>query len=176
MQALEEKQLQLLMTYSQDLATVKDAFHYNKKAPILPKNAALHSGSIKWVRGLRERIDSPMDKIRALNRLVLDTEEARRMFEDHAALLKDMNEFEEEHVKAWVGQVSQVCSTAQLWLRVYQYVHNLLLFPVACGETNACAVMLKCTVMKRCEPFGVPADFKREACVKAAPFGHTRHK
>lgn len=111
-QALEEKQLQLLMTYSQDLSTVKDAFHYNKQAPILTKNAALHSGSIKWVRGLRERIDTPMDKIRALNKLVLDTEEARRMFEDHAALSKAMNEFEEEHVKEWVGQVSQVCSVA----------------------------------------------------------------
>lgn len=110
MQALEEKQLQLLMTYSQDLASVKDAFHYNKNAPVLPKNAARHSGAIKWVRGLRERIESPMDKIRGLNKLVLDTEEARRMFGDHATLLKAMNEFEEEHVKAWVGQVSQVSS------------------------------------------------------------------
>lgn len=107
-QALEEKQLQLLLNYSQDLATVKDAFHYNKHAPILPKNAARHSGSIKWVRGLRERIESPMDKIRSLNKLVLDTEEARQMFEDHAALLKAMNDFEEEHAAAWVGQVSQV--------------------------------------------------------------------
>lgn len=113
-QALEEKQLQLLMTYSQDLATVKDSFKYYKDAPILPKNAARHSGSIKWVRGLRERVEAPMDKIRGLNKLVLDTEEAKRIFEDHAVLLKAMTEFEEEHVKAWVGQVSQVCPIASV--------------------------------------------------------------
>eukprot|EP00892_Ulva_mutabilis_P012050 jgi/Ulvmu1/9217/UM005_0317.1 len=116
-QALEEKQLQLLLTYSQDLASVKDAFHYNKDAPIRPKNAALHSGSIKWVRGLRERIEAPMDKIRGLNKLVLDSEEARRTFEDHATLMKAMNEFEEEHVMAWVGQVSQI-STEKLALKL----------------------------------------------------------
>lgn len=96
------------MTYGQDLATVKDAFNYNKDAPILPKNAALHSGSIKWVRGLRERIEAPMEKIRGLSKLVLETEEARHIFEDHAVLLKAMNELEEEHVKAWVAQVGQV--------------------------------------------------------------------
>ena len=87
---------------------------YYKDAPILPKNAARHSGSIKWVRGLRERVEAPMDKIRGLNKLVLDTEEAKRIFEDHAVLLKAMTEFEEEHVKAWVGQVSQVCPIASV--------------------------------------------------------------
>lgn len=112
MQALEAKHMHLLLDYSDELESVKDAFHYTRDTPVLPKNAARHSGAIKWVRGLMERIEAPMDKIRALNKLVLDTEEARRTLADHTALVQAMKEFEEEHAKAWVSQVSQVCRAA----------------------------------------------------------------
>jgi dynein heavy chain, axonemal len=110
MQALEAKHMQLLLDYSDELASVKDAFHYTRDAPVLPKNAARHSGAIKWVRGLMERIEAPMEKIRALNKLVLDSEEAKRTLADHAALIQAMKDFEEEHAKAWVSQVSQARS------------------------------------------------------------------
>ena len=93
----------------EELEAVTDLFHYNKDKPVVPKNAARHSGSIKWVRGLVERVEAPMEKIRMLNKLVLDTEEARTIFASHAALVQAMKEFEGQHVQAWVSQVSQVC-------------------------------------------------------------------
>lgn len=116
--------MQLLLNYSDELAGVKDAFHYTRDTPVLPKNAARHSGAIKWVRGLVERIEAPMDKIRALNKLVLETEEARRTLEDHTALVQAMKEFEEEHVKAWVSQVSQVGRP--------HYLHHIRYVRVSC--------------------------------------------
>ena len=108
MQALEAKHMQLLTTYGEELEAVTDLFHYNKEKPVVPKNAARHSGSIKWVRGLVERVEAPMEKIRMLNKLVLDTEEARVIFASQGALVQAMKEFEAEHVQAWVSKVSQV--------------------------------------------------------------------
>ena len=34
---------------------VADTFSLQKHAPVLPKNAAPHSGALAWVRSLRER-------------------------------------------------------------------------------------------------------------------------
>ena len=66
----------------------------------------------KWlcpqVRGLLERVEAPLEKIRALNKLVLDTEEARAIFARQGALVQAMTEFEEEHAKTWVSKVSKV--------------------------------------------------------------------
>ena len=109
-QALEMKHMQLLLAYGDELETVSDLFHTLKATPLVPKNAARHSGAIKWVRGLLERAEAPMEKIRQLNKLVLDTEEARGIFARQAALVQAMKEFEEEHVKTWVGKVSKVRS------------------------------------------------------------------
>jgi dynein heavy chain, axonemal len=108
LQALEMKHMQLLLSYGEELEAVTELFHYNKDKPIVPRNAALHSGSIKWVRGLLERVEAPMEKIRMLNKLVLDTEEARVIFASQSALVQAMRDFEAERVKAWVSKVSLV--------------------------------------------------------------------
>ena len=65
-------------------------FYYNKERPTLPKNAAKHSGAIKWVRGLVERAEAPMEKIRGLSKMVLERDQARDMFKLHSSLLQAM--------------------------------------------------------------------------------------
>jgi len=37
----------------------------------------LHAGAVYWVRGLVERIKEPMEKLRGLNKLVMETEESK---------------------------------------------------------------------------------------------------
>lgn len=53
-------------------------------------------------------MDAPMEKIRALNKLVLETVDARDVFKQHAALLAAMRDFEGAHVSAWTETVAQV--------------------------------------------------------------------
>lgn len=55
-------------------------------------------------------MDAPMEKIRALNKLVLETVDARDVFKQHAALLAVMRDFEGAHVSAWTETVAQVRS------------------------------------------------------------------
>jgi hypothetical protein len=38
-------------------------------SPIMAKNSAPHSGAVAWVRGLVERIDEPMQKLRTMNKV-----------------------------------------------------------------------------------------------------------
>ena len=80
--------MQLLLAHGDELEAVADLFADYKANPVVPKNAAKHSGAIKWVRGLLERIEAPMEKIRLLSKLVLDTEEARGIFARQAALVQ----------------------------------------------------------------------------------------
>jgi Dynein heavy chain, N-terminal region 1 len=108
LQALESKHLQLLTAFGDELEQVTDLFHYNKDAPMLPKNAAKHSGSVKWVRGLHERIEAPMDKIKALNKSVLESEEGCAILEGQCALVNAMQQYEQLHIDAWISQVSKV--------------------------------------------------------------------
>lgn len=107
-QALEAKHMQLLASFGEELEQVTDLFFYNKKSPTLPKNAAKHSGSVKWVRGLRERIEAPLDKIRSLSKAVLESDEARRSFKSHAVVMDAMQSYEQGHVASWISQVSKV--------------------------------------------------------------------
>lgn len=53
------------------LQDVSDIFHAYRDRPIVAKNSAPHSGAVAWCRGLVERIDEPMQKLRAMNKVRL---------------------------------------------------------------------------------------------------------
>ena len=48
---------------------VGDIFYRNKHNPPVNKNAAPHSGAVSWVRGLVERVEEPMSKLRNMNKV-----------------------------------------------------------------------------------------------------------
>lgn len=108
--ALEAKHAELLAAFGDEVAAVGDMFREGAPAPRVPKNAARHSGAVKWVRGLVERAEAPLEKIRALSRAVTETEEARGIFAAQEALVARMREYEQEHVSAWTALVSEVPS------------------------------------------------------------------
>lgn len=66
---LEKKHADLLHSYASDLKDVSDIFHLYKDRPVVAKNSAPHSGAVAWVRGLVERIDEPMQKLRTMNKV-----------------------------------------------------------------------------------------------------------
>ena len=106
--ALEAKHAALLAAFGDEVAAVGDMFRDGAPAPRVPKNAARHSGAVKWVRGLVERAEAPLEKIRALSRAVTETEEARGIFAAQEALVARMRAYEREHVDAWTALVSEV--------------------------------------------------------------------
>jgi hypothetical protein len=48
---------------------VHDIFHAYKDRPVVARNSAPHSGAVAWVRGMVERIDEPMQKLRTMSKV-----------------------------------------------------------------------------------------------------------
>lgn len=61
----------LFFPCSQD---VFDIFHAYKDHPVVARNSAPHSGAVAWVRGMVERIDEPMQKLRTMSKVGADVQ------------------------------------------------------------------------------------------------------
>ncbi|KAL0038617.1 hypothetical protein WJX79_000048 [Trebouxia sp. C0005] len=105
---LERKHLDLVSGYGQDLKEVADMFRETKEDPPLNKNAAPHSGRVTWVRGLKERVAGPMEKLHSLPKLVLDSEEARSVQQQYDHLIVEMDQFEKATVEDWCNLISAI--------------------------------------------------------------------
>eukprot|EP00201_Polytomella_parva_P017476 CAMPEP_0175071536 /NCGR_PEP_ID=MMETSP0052_2-20121109/19298_1 /TAXON_ID=51329 ORGANISM="Polytomella parva, Strain SAG 63-3" /NCGR_SAMPLE_ID=MMETSP0052_2 /ASSEMBLY_ACC=CAM_ASM_000194 /LENGTH=4543 /DNA_ID=CAMNT_0016338719 /DNA_START=12 /DNA_END=13643 /DNA_ORIENTATION=- len=102
---LEKKHTDLLKTFQKDLKEVSDIFYIYKDKPIVAKNSAPFSGSVAWVRGLMERIDDPISKIKTLHKMYLETDLARDIFQNYDHLREDMVAYAQRAVEAWCVQV-----------------------------------------------------------------------
>ncbi|DBB00313.1 TPA: Dynein beta chain, flagellar outer arm [Trebouxia sp. C0004] len=105
---LERKHLDLVNGYGQDLKEVADMFRETREDPPLNKNAAPHSGRVTWVRGLKERVAGPMEKLHSLPKLVLDSEEARSVQQQYDHLIVEMDQFEKATVEDWCNLISAI--------------------------------------------------------------------
>lgn len=85
---------------------VGDIFHMYRDRPIVAKNSAPHSGAAYWVRGLMERIEEPMSKLKTLNKIVLETDLAKEIMRTYDHLMEEMGAFKAKAVEAWCVQVA----------------------------------------------------------------------
>lgn len=98
---LERKHMQLMRAYCHDLREVADVFNALKDDPPLPRNAAPHSGAVAWVRGLRERVAVPMERLRGLPATMLDSDEGHEMQRLYAQLSNAMSTYEARRLDEW---------------------------------------------------------------------------
>jgi hypothetical protein len=84
---------------------VADLFQAFKEAPAAPVNSAPRSGSVNWVRGLKQRIQEPMEKLQALNNLVMETDEAKEILKLYTSLTEQMGEHEQATVTLWCTEI-----------------------------------------------------------------------
>ena len=89
-----------------DLKECADMFHMYRDRPVVAKNSAPHSGAAYWVRGLIERIDEPMQKLKSLNKMVQETDLAKEIQASYDALMKEMAEYQGKAIAAWCEQVA----------------------------------------------------------------------
>ena len=125
---LLKKQADLISAYATDLREVYALFHREKRrsaegfylerdGPPLYMNMPPVAGSTFWVRGLIERVSSPMDKLRSpqsrATHRVLELEESLEVIGQHDALLQALHDFETASYDAWARGVEET-SAAKL--------------------------------------------------------------
>lgn len=112
---LEYKQADLLKEYLQDMAQVQGIFSSGKLDPPVSDNEPPHAGAVAWVRGLLQRVQEPMVRLRQMSRIVLDVDEGREVEKTFNIVVKSLQEYELIHVEKWAKNVSNT-SEAKLKL------------------------------------------------------------
>ena len=117
-QDLLRKQAELIIAYAADLKDVQRLFHSQKaksaegfylerEGPPLYTNMPPVAGAIYWVRGLVERVDAPMQKLRGGMARVFELDESREALATHASLLQLLQDFEAQVYTAWAAGVEE---------------------------------------------------------------------
>ena len=108
---LERKHLDLLTSYSDDIAAVQTMFLESRDDPPTPHNTPPCAGALMWARGLLARVQIPMEKLRHLNRALLDREEARTLVKVYTSLVASLADFEHARAEDWARHVESASST-----------------------------------------------------------------
>jgi len=104
---LEKKHLALVVECGGEVKAVAEMFAAGRAAPVLPKNAAPHSGAVAWARALRQRVEEPMERLRGLGRLLADSVEGAELEASHAQLLAQLTEFEAATISDWSAEAEE---------------------------------------------------------------------
>lgn len=112
---LEKKHSVLIEAYSRDLQAVQQMFMDSRDDPPITSNLPPTAGALGWCHGLKERVQQPMQKLKSLNRAVMEREEAKDLVKAYTQLVASLEEFKHAKIEAW-GQSIESSSQAQLKL------------------------------------------------------------
>ena len=120
---LEKKHTTLIGAYGDDLRDMQQLFIDAKDSPPIPSNMPKISGALQWCRGLLERIRLPMEKLKQLDRSVLDREEAKEVVKTYTSLVASLGEYEHLKIEEWGEEIEQ-SSQAKLKLPLLRRKDN----------------------------------------------------
>ena len=98
---LEKKNSDLLRAYANDLKTVQEIFVSGKDNPQIAHNAPPHAGAVFWCRGLMERVEEPMSRLKGIGKSVLESEEGKEIVRAHSAIMASLRDYETMHIDNW---------------------------------------------------------------------------
>ena len=105
---LEKKHMDLLLSYGKNLKDVDAIFKQQQEDPVVARNSAPHSGAVAWARGLVSRIEEPMSKVQQLNKIVMESDEAKDMQLLYNLLIERLAVYEQKHISEWKKNAGQI--------------------------------------------------------------------
>lgn len=104
---LERKHVALIQAYGADLKKVQEVLLLDRDIPPIGWNMPPIAGALAWCRGLKERIQLPMSKIRELSRSVLEREETKEVTKMYATLMASLDDYEHAKLEEWAADVER---------------------------------------------------------------------
>eukprot|EP00698_Gefionella_okellyi_P007643 TRINITY_DN186_c0_g1_i2.p1 TRINITY_DN186_c0_g1~~TRINITY_DN186_c0_g1_i2.p1 ORF type:complete len:176 (+),score=56.28 TRINITY_DN186_c0_g1_i2:354-881(+) len=101
----EPKLRRLLTMFAQDLTAVYSVFKQYCHTPPLFDNMPPVAGALRWNRGLRVRVEQPLQKLEKLRTQLWDNEDAREIRKRYDMLIADRFD-NEQHMK-WCQTVDE---------------------------------------------------------------------
>jgi dynein heavy chain len=110
---LEKKHSSLVESVRQDVEDVQKIFLEHKDAPLIACNLPPIAGALTWCRGLLERIEGPLEKLKTLDKKVLDREDTKEVMKVYTSLTGNLADFDRENIEDW-GKSIEASSQAKL--------------------------------------------------------------
>lgn len=107
---LEKKHISLVQAYATDLKLVQETFLMLKDDPPIPCNMPPAAGAIGWCLGLLDRITEPMEKLKQLNRTIMEREEAKDVMKIFHGVVETFNKYCESKARQWAARVDQTAA------------------------------------------------------------------
>ena len=104
---LEKKHVALVQAYGADLKRVQEQFLVARDAPPISWNLPPIAGSLTWCRGLKERIQEPMAKLRLLNDSIMERDEAREVVKVYSTIMSSLDDYEHQKIEEWGTDVEK---------------------------------------------------------------------
>jgi hypothetical protein len=87
---IERKRTDLLKAFQRDLQEVQDIFIRDKDEPPVFDNMPPRAGAVAWCRGMIERVDEPMSRMKLMTNSILDTEEGKEVIRMYNSLVSSL--------------------------------------------------------------------------------------
>lgn len=108
---LEKKHVTLIQDYARDLKVVQELLVTHKDCPPAALNMPNASGAFAWCNGLLDRVRIPMEKLKQLNRSILDREEAKEVLKLHGIVVDSIEQFRKSQSDNWAASVDVTAAT-----------------------------------------------------------------
>ena len=104
---LEKKHIALVQAYGADLKQVQELFLTERESPPIPNNFPPIAGALTWCRGLKERIQEPMAKLKQLNKTIMQREEAKEVVKVYSTIISSLDDYEHQKIEEWGSDVER---------------------------------------------------------------------
>jgi dynein heavy chain len=98
---LEKKHAAFIAAVRFDLDEVQRIFHSFKHCPPVGSNLPPIAGSLTWCRGLLERVQPPLEKLKHLDKKILERDDTREVLRMYSHFLSQLAEFERDNIETW---------------------------------------------------------------------------
>lgn len=102
---LEKKHASIVSAVRSDIEEARRTFQAHCANPPLAHNHPPIAGALTWSRGLLERVQLPMEKLKALDKKVLDRDDARDTVKLYTIFVGELTDFEKGNVDAWSASI-----------------------------------------------------------------------
>ncbi|KAL3885754.1 hypothetical protein ACJMK2_025795 [Sinanodonta woodiana] len=112
---LQDKDRQLVQSFTQELNNVRGMFQEDQVNPPTHLNMPPVVSSLMWVHALKKRITIPMEKLRRVSPHSLEGDAGWQMRDSYNECMKELTDYEDRLIADWQGEI-----TAELTLRLKQ--------------------------------------------------------
>jgi dynein heavy chain, axonemal len=103
--ALEKKHAALITGIADEIGDIQKNFVDRNENPPISNNLPPIAGALTWSRGLLERAQLPIEKLKSLDRKILERDDAREVIKVYTALISYLADFENDKIKAWGSRI-----------------------------------------------------------------------